>query len=299
MDRKLLIVSGDSWSDPEHSGYQKHNIRIWAEKVADFMDWDLLNVGRVGEGNDYIYNAAVDAILENEDRDLIVFPFWSQPNRLNLWNAKAGVVFIPDRESYEDILKKHEDVDDIKLGFNFFRVRIQHMIQDYFEGLSEVNADMFKDRNEEGWSQAYYDYMLLCCAISSMRSIYLLDDFCKKRNIEILHNVALPIVRCPHWILHKESVGIDKDNEKSDKIMIEIKKSIYYNRLRNIQNKVVNNLFNPYESSIQRYQKYHISEEDKHPNQKGHDLIAFDFIRKYEELYNTDDSYVAPVFVYD
>lgn len=301
MNKKLLITSGDSWSDPEHSGYQQNNIRVWPEKVADFMDWDLLNVGRVGEGNDYIYNAAVDAILENQDRDIVVFPFWSQPNRLNMWNAKVGIVFIPDRELYEKTLIESSGTGADKgvYDINYYRVELQHDIQKYFEGLNDICCNLYKDKNEEGWSQKYYDYMLLHCSLSSLRSVYLLDDFCKKRNIEILHNAALPVSRCPHWVLHKESVGIDKDNEKNDRFLAELKKNMFYDLLENIENKVVDSFFDGKHAAIEKYKKYHISEIDKHPNQKGHDLIAYDFIRKYEEIFNRDDEYVTPVFVYD
>ena len=68
--RKLLIVGGCSWSNPNEECYHVAGIdKIWPEMVAEFLDMDLINVSEGGAGNDYIYGQTLDAIEENKDRD--------------------------------------------------------------------------------------------------------------------------------------------------------------------------------------------------------------------------------------
>ena len=43
--RKLLIVGGDSWSNPNESCYIEYGVnKIWPNIVADFLDMDLINI---------------------------------------------------------------------------------------------------------------------------------------------------------------------------------------------------------------------------------------------------------------
>lgn len=85
MDSKrLLIAAGCSFTEPTF--YLEKNILPWPNIIADGAGFDLLNVGRGGAGQDYISNAVIDAVMENQDRDPIVMVLWSEFSRINLYD---------------------------------------------------------------------------------------------------------------------------------------------------------------------------------------------------------------------
>lgn len=273
--KPLLIVTGDSWSDPRQLGYE--DIKVWPEKVAEFMDWDLLNVSCMGQGNDYICNAAIDAIVKNHDREIIVFPLWSQANRLNTWDLEPGLIFTPHQ------IREYKEDTPLAL--------LEHQIREYFK-----NTKYWTEFEKNGLT---YDNRIIHCINSTLRSVWLLNDFCEKRSIQILHNCALPLIVGCHWISGGDFTH-EEDNQLTDMYESYVKEhSVYYDKVDKIKHKVVSSFFNRQDSTLYRYRRHLISAENKHPNQKGHDLIAYDFIRKYEEISNSDDEYVTPVFVYD
>lgn len=108
--KTLLIATGCSFTDFIESRYLKPGIDTWPDLVAEFMDWDLINVGKGGSGNDYICNAAIDAILENSDRDIVVMVLWTNATRLDFFDKNTCSIVLPDEF-------KHR-VDEIKFPEN-------------------------------------------------------------------------------------------------------------------------------------------------------------------------------------
>ncbi len=99
--RKILLVSGDSFTDPNHHSAANPNLHFswlrWPELLAKKLDMDVINLGRSGSGNKYIYSSLHDFIIKHpkkyngkyyydkynnyKDRIGLVIPAWSQSFR--------------------------------------------------------------------------------------------------------------------------------------------------------------------------------------------------------------------------
>mgnify|MGYP003109983389 CR=1 FL=1 len=271
--RKLLIVGGDSWSDPDDPGYREFNVKkIWPEMVADFLDYDIINISKGGAGNSYIHGQIIDAIEANSNRSIVVMVNWSQAIRLSLFELQLAQLTF--------------NVHMPKLTGKFARKKIE--IQNHIRELIHwhvYHPEKFHLSEEELW---------LKTANISLRDIYLLDQYCKTRNIPILHHRALHPLIGIEWIL-KPRV----DFELRDRVLEVCKQNQYYQKILKFKNIVGHpNFFEKGSSCFDLYHKYFLSPDELHPNESGHQLIAHSFINKYIELYE-EISLAEPSYVYD
>lgn len=268
--RKLLIVGGDSWSDPNDPCYKEYGVKnIWSDIVADFLDMDLINISIGGAGNDYIHGKVIDAIEDNIDRDIVVMVNWSQAMRIvpfeirlaqltfNVHMPELGPPFGPAKEECQKALR--------------------HLYQ------LHVNEKVLEKEN-----------FWLKVANVSLRNIYLLNEYCRLRDIPLLHHRALPTLVGIEWILKPEI-----DLELREYVLEVCKQNQYYQKITKFDNIVGHsNFFEKGSSCFDLYQKYFLSLTEKHPNEAGHQLIAHSFVNKYIELYE-EKSTAQPSYVYD
>lgn len=275
--RKLLIVGGCSWSNPNEECYRLANIdTIWPDMVAEFLDMDLINVSEGGAGNDWIYGQLIDAIEANSDREIVVMANWSQAIRMVPFDLPIGQftfgVHTPDLVPPIGPLKEN--------------------IQEKFRDLFYLHV---YDRNDAPpHLQLTEEEFWLKVANVSMRNIYMLDQYCKERNIPVLHHRALHTLAGIEWLLKRQ---INFNLRK--KVFDACQKNQYYQKIQKFENIVGHpNFFEPRSSCFDLYEKYYISPSEKHPNTQGHMLIAHSFVNKYIELYE-ERSKSEPSFVYD
>ena len=82
--KKLLIVSGDSFTDRSFRSAahpeMDTSFPMWPDLLAEKLDMRLINLGRSGQGNEYIYSVLQDTIENIEDKASIgmVVAGWSQ-----------------------------------------------------------------------------------------------------------------------------------------------------------------------------------------------------------------------------
>ena len=101
--KKLLIVSGDSFTDRRFRSAAHPDMDVsfpmWPELLAEKLDMRLINLGRSGQGNEYIYSVLLDYIETLEDKSQIgmVVAGWSQCFRKDFqegikgkWNVIGG-----------------------------------------------------------------------------------------------------------------------------------------------------------------------------------------------------------------
>lgn len=92
MDKKTLIVSGCSWTDPNQlsedinvSNDIVRNYNRWPNIVADKLNLELINFGKYASGNEYIFSSLIDNITamgENERNNIgLVIVAWSEAKR--------------------------------------------------------------------------------------------------------------------------------------------------------------------------------------------------------------------------
>jgi hypothetical protein len=82
--KKFLIISGDSFTDKNYRSSSHPEMDTswpkWPEILAKKLDMNLINLGRSGSGNEYIYSSLQDTIERFEDKSKIglVIAGWSQ-----------------------------------------------------------------------------------------------------------------------------------------------------------------------------------------------------------------------------
>ena len=80
---KQLLTAGCSWTDPNFisnddslSDTDRGGWPMWPELVANRLNLQCINKGKVGASNDYIFNQVVDTILKEKNIKLVVV-MWS------------------------------------------------------------------------------------------------------------------------------------------------------------------------------------------------------------------------------
>lgn len=143
MTKKLLIVGGCSNSDSNYTPYSERDIQCWPEIVAKELDMNLLNVAKLGVGNDYVANTVTDAVLDNLSRDITVMVLWAAPNRLNFFDFEDYIfpIDINLENSHRSLLEKYSahaysdlyEFDQAVLNYN---LRAIWRLNDFLESRS-------------------------------------------------------------------------------------------------------------------------------------------------------------------
>ena len=274
--KRLLIAAGDSWTNDKEDCYRDAGMtEVWPDYVAKFLDFDVLNVAQGGAGNQYICDKAIDAIENNSDRELVVMVGWSQSHRIVPYEMNNGqlthTLLMPEAEPPMGKYKKQAEI------------AIQELAKCHidFNGMM-IDGTMPK---EEFYLQV---------GNQSMRAIYLLNDYCERRNIPLIQGRALDTLSGIEWILKPEM------NPYERQIVYEsCKQSVYYNKIKKYKNLIGDpDFFKQKSSWFSVYAQYYINQEEKHPNAQGMQLIAHSFVNKYLEMYG-ETTEEEPAYVYD
>jgi len=101
--KKYLIVSGDSFVDRNFRSAAHPEMDVswpmWPELLAEKLDMRLINLGKSGQGNEYIYSALQDTIEEFKDKNQIgmVVVGWSQCFRKDYQDGGGEMVYRKNR----------------------------------------------------------------------------------------------------------------------------------------------------------------------------------------------------------
>jgi len=292
MTKPLLITAGCSWTDALEPGYTENNINVWSSIAAKFMDWDVINRGTGGASNQLISNRVFDAINKNPDREIIVFVYWSQAVRMSLFgldNIVLGKSGNWVREPNESRLTKASVEKYISERLNFISKKdIMYPTTVVYRSDPQMNV-------------------YVSVVLESLRTICLLDEYCKMKGITIIHGSALNTIMgaeaVTHVDPHKGVKAYDVMSSRRIKLreeLFEVCKDLkYYQYIENMTNKIERNFFDYSESGYHKYEHMFISAEDHHPNQKAHQLITAEFINAYHRELNKDRPASEQSYVYD
>ena len=95
--KKILLVSGDSWTDKSFISDFHPNLDTswpkWPEMLAKKLDMDCVNLGKMGAGNEYIFSSLLDEIVSLDNIGLVIAA-WSPCHRkdwrrYNFWHNNA------------------------------------------------------------------------------------------------------------------------------------------------------------------------------------------------------------------
>ena len=95
--KKILLVSGDSFTDPDWWSEFHPEIEVdwpkWPEILAKKLDMECVNLGKSGSGQEFIYTSLLDYIT-NPQKDIsrigLVIPAWSQCQRKDFQKGWGG-----------------------------------------------------------------------------------------------------------------------------------------------------------------------------------------------------------------
>jgi len=292
MTKPLLITSGCSWTDAIEPGYTEKNINVWSSIVAEFMDWDLINQGTGGAGNQFIANKVFDTINENSNREIIVFVYWSQASRASIFgldNIVLGKSGNWAREPSESRLTKASVEKYISERLNFISKKdFEYSPSGFRPEANTVIPNLDPEMN-----------VYAAVVLESLRTICLLDEYCKMKGITIIHGTALNTIMGAEAVT-KPDGAISPTTMKTREKLFEVCKDLkYYQYIENMTNKIERNFFDYSESGYHKYEHLFISAEDNHPNQKAHQLIAAEFINAYHRELNKDRPASEQSYVYD
>lgn len=235
MARKLLIVGGDSLTDPNYLHYRKGKVRMWWELLAEKNNWDVIFTGSSASCSDYISNKTMDLIIENQHRDIIVTTVWSRGYR----------------DSFADTL---------------------HLILEYGQrGWKDPEINFMKHITSEIKNDDSYtmDEFMTGIYFKSLRAIWKLHDFCKIRDIPFYHAQGgwTFLIRD---LLKVQVEGGELDMTQNS-FFTGFNKHRYYTDLIHEPNFAGWD----YSLAIDVIQKdYNMTLRNPHPNQKGHEHMA-------------------------
>lgn len=290
--RKLLIVGGDSNTDSTYTENVKNNIFSWPHSVADKMDWDLLNVAQMGRSNESIENRVYDAVVENQDRDIVVMVLWSQSIRQSPFDL-FNIIFTNDKRQFNEFqtskfltnfpgmdIEKWEDIlfiENNNLSYNKWIETREYLPKsaDYNQPydlqtkhtyiLEQILKFKFQDTDDV----YHLDEKILHFNLRSMRRLKLFLDSLGIRSIfksGLSVTRSIPGMFSP-WI---------QDHDLKQKTL-SIKR---LNRLNSVcKEKLDFELSDWEEGLIWALSKHGHVMECNHPTQTGHEIIAKEFIK--------------------
>ena len=81
---KKLIVSGCSFTDNYAKTIGLKEWPIWPELLADSLGMELINLGKSGQGNEYIYSSLLDTVIKEKNIGLVI-AMWTEFQRLDFF----------------------------------------------------------------------------------------------------------------------------------------------------------------------------------------------------------------------
>jgi hypothetical protein len=283
----LLIAGGCSYADPNYVMYKKFDIETWPSLLAKKLGYDLINTAQGGRGNRHIVNSVIDAVVENEERDIVVVVAWSELYRLSYiddTNLDHPIFLFSDAE-YQRRKGKSKGLGNY---FDFIEPGRQYLIKSITKMQDKTNQTPAEK------AAALNSKMV----IQSFKNIWYLQDFCQRRNIKMYHMHSFDAFAYDRT-LADEIYGKHDTYSEVDK---NIKQNIYYQRVQ-ADNYYAGSDYNLYDD-IEKNDMFIVDGNtiNWHPNQQGHEFIADridNFMQTGMRLSNNKTLHTYRGFIYD
>jgi hypothetical protein len=239
---KYILTAGTSYSDSEWRSHDDpdadSNFKKWPDLISEKLNLPVKNISKTGASNIYLYDKLMSNILENPEKIDLVVVEWTHGLKTSLY-------------SQYDINNIYcEDHDP-----NF---------------LEELNSFSKKLKEHIDKKELHID-----CIEQTLRLICYLDDFCRMKQIPIIH---FPLV------------NIFKTDTKQPDFFDRILNLKYFNRINNMNNVIgwpSDKKLGGY-TFLSKYYNFVLSKKDMHPNSVGQKFIAEEIYNKYIEIYKGD-----------
>jgi len=260
--RKILLVSGCSNTEKDFYSDIHPNMDCsypkWPELLAEKLNMDCVNLGKSGSGNEYIYTSLLNYITENDrSRIGLVIPAWTQVQRkdytlgsMGKWTQYGALPF-----------KKHHSWRNQRIdpdGDIFWWMR------------KTLNYYLSFQIMCERYSLPYMQVQMLAPYLDWLRGLKAADND----------------TNYPKSFRHTYPGDKNEDNKKIIELINNYEVNNYEDTLntKKFLGWPLSDEFGGYclqKKLIHFEEKTMISEQDNHPNEKGHKVIS-EFI--YERL---------------
>lgn len=248
--KKLLIVSGDSFSDKNFQTLVHPEMDTswpkWPELLAKKLDMECINVANSGYGNDYIYESILETI-HNTDKDRIglVIAGWSQAQR-KTWQVSK----------YLRWQNRRYDLDGDIFGWTKRSLR-------YY-----LSFQILCER----YNLPYFHFQTIPLFSAWLYGLYP-EDF------KIRKNMLNPD---PNFVDRMTYPGDrEEDNKELEKMIIDFEKNIDTNKfigwpagIGRLGGYCIEHKTTRYDDERGRIKELTISRYDSHPNAKGQEVMA-------------------------
>lgn len=242
---KTLLTLGDSWTDSEYPGYAPNGVVTWAEQVIEKMEgWKLVNLAKEASGNEKIMKIGVDYLRDNTPDAICVL--WSEQHREDFYNRHN---LMPISAIYNKSCDpKSKEIYNIEAVYD-----------------SLVNTNLHLNVPRE-----YF------------RNLYILQSFADMKGIPIYHGQGTKL--WSKWIYNK--VGKKVGNRLWREWLTAFIECEYFEMFDKDHKNFVGW---PMQKGITKHGfaftermdgRHRISGDDPHPNTKGHEMIAYEFLKK-------------------
>jgi len=243
--KKILVTSGDSWT----AGTQMPvgvNGQVWPNMLARKLGWNLLNVGRGGAGNEFIYNSMVDALSRKNNKVDLAICLWSSADRWD-FNEEKTIQINPDNQHQFGVYVKEETR----------KRRLEVMDTIFKYKLASGKYNILKTLR---WQNAFQNY----CLYNNVPFIQGTAFYPSQQFDKVNGNIVKIYLEHSLFdsILEKHFWGWPMYEEIGGKTMATILNKIDPGEI-----------------------KLRISTIDRHPNEEGHKHMAEALYDKYEEIY--------------
>lgn len=276
MDKKTLIVSGCSWTDPNQlsedinvSNNIVHNYNRWPNILADKLNMTLINYGKIASGNEYICSSLIDNITSMNEKKRnnigLVIVAWSEAKRTDFeYRKNENDYYVNKLFSTRDKKRYNKDYiwdsvlyTDPLRGDMFYKVkhsiRYMYLLQTFLK-FNNIPYKMVQAIPLQKLSNLGTEFNLDFAFGSSQRASQIQNLDIVQNNFNKELSSALVDFQPYH--------SIDKNNFIGWPTLMQLDGYSLYDKL-NQKTDFISNL-----TTFTEYIK------DNHPNQNGHNKIA-------------------------
>lgn len=273
---KYILAAGCSFTDPNFKSKTHPDMDTsfpkWPEILGEYLDLKAINLGFSGTSNEYITNNVTQHILKNHKKIELVAIGWTEIQRFTIYNTLSfnpnTILFRPNEpqrfhnESARELYKYIYDEYLISHSYNI--------------------------SDPEKWNMPTHENLFTWQVRMWFNQMFQIQEICKLYGIKF---VMAPLCGSIEIARYKQSLnmieGVFNFTYEQWAMMYEKINELYdldpkhywgYPFLKALDGDIMAQSIN--------VREYRMSNEDVHPNAKGHEWIAREFYELYEKIYS-------------
>ena len=136
--KKKLITSGCSFTDSSYTF--THGFPVWPDVLGAMLDMEVINLGKSGKGNAYIYSTILDCLTKEKNVGLVI-AMWGESSRIDF-----EVPHREDKRRTRPHIKEWDNIQTIREIQAFWKNVVsdclnEHNFVDMYAWMNKIVAD--------------------------------------------------------------------------------------------------------------------------------------------------------------